>query len=771
MRKHDLTKLEALLKATVDLVESPTEADVLKQILDGFKELGFDRARLYLLSSDHTKLVGKAESGMDREFVGLEWPLDIDPHTQRLIKHPSAHIFNPGSSMPDRFRELLGKTDALQWAEVPLVVGGQFTGKISVDNKFSGRPITRGQLQPLALFAQIAAVALQKAALVVDLVHRARDLTAFREQEHQKADRLAKLARAIAEMIRKPATIRLRDRLTLIARHATDLLNTETCGVLLVSRPEHLRWVANWGHREGFFREGWEFPIKDGPRTGLTGYMASQGRMLSLYGDAITNHHARSGRDDASPSGRCHSILGVPLFTEVQGNQVLAGFLRATNKKDHRGVVFPATPFNSEDESIMQVFAEATVAAIESATLVDSLREKQEFQHQLIASSPEGIIAFDATGEVKVFNREAERILGYSSSEILGSNVRRLYPNGEEFREGLVNGQLALKPGHPAGYETEVQHKDGRTLPIRLFAFAWSNEEGKPFGRGEYFQDLRPEKVAERRQTVARRAIETMAEAPDPPTALSNLARELVENLPSEWSQILFLSEDRTHLEIMATHSKMSSGSCAIVSSWPKHRMPPSQRILELLENGAPVLLAVDHRHKQADLDQICAELGLPAPASSVLIVPLRIGRKFVGLLVVGTASKSSENLLTEDDIRMASEMAAQSTVAIEPMRWFTLAKRHNDRLEQLSAASHLINQSMDSAELRQVIVQEASRLFDADYVTLWPYDAARKQLLPEQLAALRIPPKVLQGFREDEPTQGHSTFTILRDGHWTSKT
>jgi hypothetical protein len=74
--------------------------------------------------------------------------------------------------------------------------------------------MTRRTRQPLALFAQRAAAALQKAVLPEEANRRARDMDALTSREHEKTTRLADLAQALAEMIRHPETMGLTDLLT-----------------------------------------------------------------------------------------------------------------------------------------------------------------------------------------------------------------------------------------------------------------------------------------------------------------------------------------------------------------------------------------------------------------------------------------------------------------------------------------------------------------------------------------------------------------------------
>jgi hypothetical protein len=61
--------LEQLLKTSVTWLGERDEAIVLNRILQGVQALGFDRARLYLLSEDGEMLIAKAHIGMGERFL------------------------------------------------------------------------------------------------------------------------------------------------------------------------------------------------------------------------------------------------------------------------------------------------------------------------------------------------------------------------------------------------------------------------------------------------------------------------------------------------------------------------------------------------------------------------------------------------------------------------------------------------------------------------------------------------------------------------------
>ena len=58
------------------------------------------------------------------------------------------------------------------------------------------------------------------------------------------------------------------------------------------------------------------------------------------------------------------------------------------------------------------------------------LVKTKDFLQRVIDSSFDAIISADMSGRVLLFNRAAERIYGKKQSEVVGSDVRQLYPEG-----------------------------------------------------------------------------------------------------------------------------------------------------------------------------------------------------------------------------------------------------------------------------------------------------------------------------------------------------
>jgi len=120
----------------------------------------------------------------------------------------------------------------------------------------------------------------------------------------------------------------------------------------------------------------------------------------------------------------------------------------------------------------------------------EEVKRKSDFQTKLIKSSNDGIVATDDDWRIVVFNPGAERIFGYSRSEVIGKmNVVDLYPPEivGAFKSEAENKRN--KKEFP-WREITVLSKDDKNIPVRYTGTVLF-EEGMAMGSVAFFQDLR----------------------------------------------------------------------------------------------------------------------------------------------------------------------------------------------------------------------------------------------------------------------------------------
>ena len=122
----------------------------------------------------------------------------------------------------------------------------------------------------------------------------------------------------------------------------------------------------------------------------------------------------------------------------------------------------------------------------------EELRERYEFEADLIQNSIDGIIATDKQENIIIFNQGAESIFGYSKDAVIGKmGIRSLYPPeiAEEVMLNLYNKERETKTMH-RWRETFVLGEGGHKIPVR-FSGSILHRNGEVIGSVGFFNDLR----------------------------------------------------------------------------------------------------------------------------------------------------------------------------------------------------------------------------------------------------------------------------------------
>lgn len=121
----------------------------------------------------------------------------------------------------------------------------------------------------------------------------------------------------------------------------------------------------------------------------------------------------------------------------------------------------------------------------------EEIRKRHDFEHELIHTSMDGIIANDPKGNIVIFNEGASRICGYSEEEArCYMKVAQLYPAGEAQKvKSKIIGPECGGPGRLINYETHLFSKEGRVVPILLSATV-IYEDDREVATVGFFKDL-----------------------------------------------------------------------------------------------------------------------------------------------------------------------------------------------------------------------------------------------------------------------------------------
>jgi PAS domain S-box-containing protein len=533
---------------------------------------------------------------------------------------------------------------------------------------------------------------------------------------------LEKLSQAITEIMRNLGTTRLEKRLTTIAKFATELLNAEVSAILLVKRKGFLTLEASYGHRRGKFQKGREFAIRSGRKTGLTGHIAAKGRLFNFYGKALTGHYAvRGTKSDHIPSGSCCSLLAIPLKKKSERGEKLIGLLRVENKMGADGRPSPQIGFTKEDEWILQIFAEAIVVAIENVGLVEQRLTQRDRLKRLVANSPVGIVAVDNKGYVIQFNEKAEQILGYTAKEAIKRiHVSKFYYDPKATQ--LISERLdSSKDGMISRFRTDLRSKQGEIIPISLAVTRLYDTKKERVGSVGYFEDLRLIQEKERHLELLLRASNTISQAKTVTTGLKRLARMMVSLITSTFCRILLIDETKQYLIPRAAYPvPRQNGSLnwepgldqsLTISAWPE--------LSRWLDEGKPRLITVQQKGYQTRLAKISRHMRLEKLVQSLLIVPLKVEKKTVGILEVGEVRSEARTSFSPERINLVGAIAAQTAVLIDRIRLHEDTERHNHLLRSSFIASTELISPRNPYEVIQHIVDRMRIDAKASWVSL----------------------------------------------------
>jgi PAS domain S-box-containing protein len=625
--------------------------------------------------------------------------------------------------MVENYEEWKGKVDIFTGRhrfgsvlEVPLRWQQEGLGVLYIDD-VAGRKFSEEEARLLSLFADQAAISLASSDLLTS--------------DSQKLQRLERLAQSSQKMMSDLEGIALPDRLTLIAQHATEILQAEACGVFFV-RGGELSLEGSYGQKEEFVPGARRLKIHGEEGQGLTGFIAStfaQGaKIFKRHGDDLKNHPAVAGNAPHTPSEFCYSLLTVPLRRRVGDHEEFAGLLRVDNKKGKDGHALATLGFTQEDDWILAIFAEAAVVAIESAELVDRLKERKDYQDRLIASSPNGIIAVNEQGKVNVFNTRAEEILGFTREEVLGKPVHPLYFDPEEPRR--IAQMLDNSPEHRVGdYSTYVRSKHNERIPI-LHSSTWLyNTQNQRIGSVGYFEDLRAQEATQNRERLLLQASDVVARASILDEGLEMLATMMVSLLERSFCSILLKDDSGDFLILRAVN----------IADNQKQSSPRDQSIAlaewlglpELLEAGLPTVRRWSDERARPNLKRLSHVLKLETDIHYLLVVPLKIGARVVGQIDLGELNASPNADFDLEEIDLVSAIGVQITVLVDRLRLLETTEHREKLLKKLVQASAQVRADMELPTLTQSIARLGAELVEAEAGALFPYRPRLGEIQP----------------------------------------
>ncbi|HYW70053.1 MAG TPA: GAF domain-containing protein [Pyrinomonadaceae bacterium] len=165
--------LQAIENILYKMRTAPVRETVMKLILEGVQQAGFERARVFEYREDPARFVVVDSLGMSKPAslrgrdVFISKNIYAKDTKETALGNPSARRYDPTANDtptgPDPDARIFEKPDDLPWAAVPLLVAGGLYGQITADNARTKRPITKGMLDYLTLMGAVAAHVIESA--------------------------------------------------------------------------------------------------------------------------------------------------------------------------------------------------------------------------------------------------------------------------------------------------------------------------------------------------------------------------------------------------------------------------------------------------------------------------------------------------------------------------------------------------------------------------------------------------------------------------------
>jgi PAS domain S-box-containing protein len=137
---------------------------------------------------------------------------------------------------------------------------------------------------------------------------------------------------------------------------------------------------------------------------------------------------------------------------------------------------------------------------VRDITARKSAEEAQARLAAIVASSADAIIGKTLDGRVTSWNEAAERMFGWSATEMIGQSIRRLIPSDQQAEEDTILARMARSESIEHR-EMTLLSKDGRSFDASITISPTRDAEGRNIGCSKIVRD-----ITQRKRTEARLA-------------------------------------------------------------------------------------------------------------------------------------------------------------------------------------------------------------------------------------------------------------------------
>lgn len=306
----------------------------------------------------------------------------------------------------------------------------------------------------------------------------------------------------------------------------------------------------------------------------------------------------------------------------------------------------------------------------------ESLRLAEARASGILSVSADAIVSFDEWYRITLFNQGAEKIFGYSASEVLGRTVDILIPARELARRREQHEHFARSSHASSGISDDTEmicrRKNGEEFPAdaavskisvngaRIYTVAW--------------RDVSARVRREHEQVFLADANIALASSLDYEETLTHVAELAVRDFADTCiMDVVEESGEVRRLEVISRHPELAS-ACQRLKELPLDRARQHLATATLRTKQSTLFtLSSDELTQFAQGEEHLEVLRTISP-HSVISVPLLAYEKLVGVMVL-ISSHGSRRYGT-DDMRFAEELARRAALSIQNARLYRSAQR-----------------------------------------------------------------------------------------------
>ncbi len=334
-------------------------------------------------------------------------------------------------------------------------------------------------------------------------------------------------------------------------------------------------------------------------------------------------------------------------------------------------------------------------------------RASEEQYRELFEKAHDMVYTHDLTGNITSINKAAERILGYTRSEILKMSFSQfIAPESQETARRMINHQIADEV--PITHELKIIGKDDRRLTLEV-----SNRlifrEGKPVGIQGIGRDITERKKSEEALQHANQRLETRVEELEQRTNEMTLLNEMADILRA------CLTAEEAYEVIAQVAQKVfpeQGGALLVIGSFRNivesvAEWGDTSRVELTFTPGECWALRRGRAHWVEDTKTglLCRHLHSPPPRG-YLCVPMMAQSEAVGILHL---IQQEDTRMPEGKQRLALAMAEHVAMALSNLRLHETLRNQSIRDQLTGLFNRSFMEESLELELRRAVRSQNS--------------------------------------------------------------